>query len=61
MPVAATGTRVLSTQYQAMRDQPLPTEIDSLWQRLGVARRQDGVHYDNEAPQAAIRRALTRT
>ena len=56
----ATGTEVLSTQYRAMRDQPLPEEIDSLWRQLGVSRTPDGVRYDEQAPQAAIRRALTR-
>ncbi|MGI9330821.1 MAG: hypothetical protein ACR2QB_08920 [Gammaproteobacteria bacterium] len=55
----ATATRVLTTQYEQMRDQPLPTEVDSLWRRLGVARRGKQVQYNDDAPQAEIRRALT--
>jgi len=55
----ATDTRVLTTQYEQMRDQPLPTEVDSLWRRLGVARQGRQVLYNDDAPQAEIRRALT--
>jgi hypothetical protein len=56
----ATGVDVLNPQYERMRDQPLPAEIDSLWQRLGVARSGGRVIYDDQAPQAHIRQALTR-
>lgn len=55
----ATGVPVLTTQYQAMRDQPLPTEIGTLWARLGVAQHEGRIVYDETAPQADIRRAIT--
>jgi len=56
----ATGTGVLMSQYEQMRDQPLPTEVDSLWRRLGVSRQGKQVQYNDDAPQAKIRRALTK-
>lgn len=56
----ATGTRILTTQYEQMRDQPLPTEVDSLWRRLGVSQQGKQVQYDDSAPQAGIRLALTK-
>jgi hypothetical protein len=55
----ATGVDVLVTLYDEMRDQPLPTEINSLWTELGVAEREGTIHYDDDARQADIRRALT--
>lgn len=55
----ATGVNVLLELYDEMRAAPLPTEIDSLWANLGVARRAGKIIYDDDAPQAAIRRALT--
>jgi hypothetical protein len=42
-----------------MRAAPLPKEIDSLWASLGVARQAGNIIYDDDAPLAAIRRALT--
>ncbi|UCG71601.1 MAG: hypothetical protein JSV45_10050 [Chromatiales bacterium] len=55
----ATGVPVLTGQYAEMRATPLPTEIDSLWQQLGVAQREGRIEYDNAAHLADIRRALT--
>ncbi len=55
----ATGVPVLSKQYAEMRAKPLPTEVDSTWRSLGVAARDGNVIYDDNAPQADIRRALT--
>jgi hypothetical protein len=43
-----------------MRAAPLPEEIDSLWASLGVSRQAGEIVYDDDAPQADIRRALTR-
>ena len=55
----ATGVTVLLDLYDEMRDQPVPAEIDSLWAELGVAERDGIIVYDDAAPQAGIRRALT--
>lgn len=56
----ATGVPVLTEQYAEMRAKPLPTEVDSLWASLGVATRGGRVVYNDAAPQAHIRRALTK-
>jgi hypothetical protein len=56
----ATGVNVLLELYDEMRAAPLPEEIDSLWASLGVSRQAGEIVYDDDAPQADIRRALTR-
>jgi hypothetical protein len=55
----ATGVNVLLELYDEMRAAPLPKEIDSLWANLGVTRQAGKIIYDDDAPLAAIRRALT--
>ena len=35
------------------------TDLAALWKRLGVARKGEGVVFDDEAPLAAVRRAIT--
>lgn len=55
----ATGVDVLLELYDEMRAAPMPKEIDSLWANLGVARQAGKIIYDDNAPQADIRRALT--
>ncbi len=54
----ATGTKVLHELYERMRKRPEPTELASLWARLGVQRVGQGVVYDEAAPLAEVRRAL---
>jgi hypothetical protein len=56
---AATGTDVLARLYAAERDQPRLTDLDSLWTRLGVRVVGEGVEFDDRAPLAALRVALT--
>lgn len=56
----AVGVPVLAELYAAMKDRPSPVDLDSLWRGLGVrpgGRR--GVEFDESAPEAAIRRAIT--
>ena len=55
----ATGVNVLLELYDEMRAAPLPKEIDSLWADLGVAQQAGRIIYDDDAPLADIRRALT--
>jgi hypothetical protein len=57
----ATGTHVLVELYDAMRDKPEPVDLGQIWKELGVARNGDGVRFDDHAPQAAVREAITRT
>jgi hypothetical protein len=57
----ATGTTVLSELYRRLGDTPAPTgaELDGLWQALGVQSDGDSVQFDDSAPLAASRRAIT--
>ncbi len=55
----ATGTNVLIELYDEMRATPLSPDLAQLWQRLGVRLSRDGVEFDDTAPLAAIRRAIT--
>jgi hypothetical protein len=56
----ATGTQVLMTLYREMSDAPKPVDLELLWKELGVASIAGGnVHFNNEAADAAIRKAIT--
>ncbi len=56
---AATGTQVMTRLYHQMRDKPDAVDLGRLWARLGVVRTGEGVTFDDKAPDAAIRRAIT--
>ncbi|MFP5226459.1 MAG: hypothetical protein ACLGXA_02435 [Acidobacteriota bacterium] len=59
---AATGTHVLEDQYARMANAPVPVDLDGLWKKLGVIRTgEDEVRFDDSAPEAAIRKAITAT
>ena len=55
----ATGTTVLADLYAKMRDKPYAPDLDALWRQLGVSVAGDTVTFDDTAPLAAIRRAIT--
>lgn len=55
----ATGTTVLSDLYAKMKDAPAPVDLDSLWRELGVVAQGREVSFREDAPLAAIRRAIT--
>lgn len=57
---AASGVPVLMTLYDEMKDKPVPVDLPSLWRRLGVALRDRRVVYRDDAPLAAVRRAIMR-
>ena len=56
----AVGAPVLTELYGRMKDQPAPTDLEALWRRLGIERDGRTVRFDDEAPEAEIRRAITR-
>lgn len=56
---AATGTSVLKDLYSSMRAAPFDVDLDALWRKLGVKMAAGKVVYDESAPEAAIRRAIT--
>jgi predicted metalloprotease with PDZ domain len=55
----ATGTKVLVELYDEMRATPVTPDLAQLWQRLGVKLTREGAEFDDAAPLAAIRRAIT--
>jgi hypothetical protein len=54
----ATGTDVLQRLYKEMRDKPAPVDLEQLWQKLGLALKDDEVVVDDHAVDAAIRKAI---
>ncbi len=55
----ATGVPVLRELYERMKDKPESPDLAKLWRDLGVARRGARVEFDDKAPLAEIRRAIT--
>jgi len=55
----ATGTAVLAELYAGMKDQPVTPDLPQLWQDLGVDTAGRGVTLRDDAPLAAVRRAIT--
>jgi len=55
----ATGTTVLADLYRQMKATAVHTDLDDLWRRLGVQVKNGGVTFDDHAPLAEIRNAIT--
>ena len=55
----AVGVSVLEDLYAAWKDKPVAVDLDALWNKLGVALVDGKVVYDDKAPDAAIRKAIT--
>ncbi len=55
----ATGTNVLLDLYHAMRDKPTPVDLDQLWRKLGLDLKDRIVSFNDKAPEANIRQAIT--
>jgi len=55
----AVGVPVLEELYAAWKDEPVNVDLDALWKKLGVGLRDGKVIYDDQAPDAAIRKAIT--
>jgi len=56
----ATGAQVLASLYGRMKDSPYPVDLAKLWDRLGVRVASGGIEFDDTAPWAAFRVAMTR-
>ncbi|MDQ3115020.1 MAG: hypothetical protein M3Q86_00140 [Verrucomicrobiota bacterium] len=54
----ATGVPVLQELYAQMKDSPHPVDLDQLWKKLGIERRGSTVVLHDEAPLAAVRKAI---
>ena len=55
----ATGTHVLTELYDEMRAAPVSPDLAQLWGSLGVKLSRDSVEFDDTAPLASIRKAIT--
>jgi hypothetical protein len=55
----ATQTTVLTDLYRRWAHEPVMVELEALWRDLGVALEDGKVTFDEEAPLAGHRRALT--
>ncbi|HEV2213218.1 MAG TPA: hypothetical protein VGS99_07705 [Gammaproteobacteria bacterium] len=55
----AVGVTVLEDLYQQMKDKPVDVDLNALWKRLGVVYRDGQISFDDQAPEAAIRKAIT--
>lgn len=55
----AVGVTVLEDLYAGMKDKPVDPNLPALWKKLGVALVNGKVVYDDSAPDAAIRKAIT--
>jgi len=55
----ASGVTVLTDLYGKMKDQPMAVDLSTLWKQLGVESDGKTVRLNEDAPLAAIRRAIT--
>lgn len=55
----ATGTTVLADLYAKMRGKPYAPDLDALWRELGISVSEGRVMFDDSAPLAPIRHAIT--
>ena len=55
----ATGVPVLHDLYEQMKATPVTVDLDGLWRKLGVKQQNGHIVFDDSAPLAAVRRAIT--
>jgi hypothetical protein len=55
----AAGVNVLTKLHQEWGAKPMTPDLDALWRDLGLRLRDGGVAFDDAAPLAAIRAAIT--
>ena len=55
----ATATHVLTRMYAEWKDKPVTVDLPRLWAELGVRLGPSGVEFDEKAPLAKIREAIT--
>jgi hypothetical protein len=58
---AAVGTRTLEDLYAQMKDKTVTPDLMKLWQQLGIEPEGSGVRLSDDAPLAAVRRAIVRS
>jgi hypothetical protein len=55
----ATGGKVLTDLYNQMKAKPVQTDLNDLWRKLGIQVNNNAVTFDDTAPLANIRKAIT--
>lgn len=55
----ATGTTVMTDLYEALAEKPVTPDLADWFHRLGVIYENDEITFDDQAPLAHIRRAVT--
>ena len=55
----ATGTNARVELYDEMRATPVTPDLEALWRRLGVRLDANGMQFDDDAPLAEVRRAIS--
>jgi outer membrane biosynthesis protein TonB len=50
---------VLTELWKQMGDAPVKVDLDGWWKRLGIAKSSGRLVFDDSAPLAALRRAVT--
>jgi hypothetical protein len=55
----ATGTTVLRDLYRKMSNKPVEIDLDGLWKKLGVELKDGRIVFNDKAPEATIRQAIT--
>lgn len=55
----AVGASVMTELYEAWKDRPVSVDLPKLWQELGVVYANGAITFDDRAPRAAIRKAIT--
>jgi len=56
---AATGTDAIARIHALLGPKPFDPELDEVWRRLGVRKSGRNVMFDDNAPLASLRRAMT--
>jgi hypothetical protein len=51
--------KVLTRLYDQMKGSPIQVDLSTLWKRLGIKSQGRNVIFDEQAPLAAVRRAIT--
>jgi hypothetical protein len=55
----AVGVEVLMKLYQQMRDRPMQVDLNSLWKQLGIRVENGATQFNDDAPLANTREAIT--
>ena len=55
----AVGVEVLMKLYEQMRDRPMRVDLDALWKQLGIRVENGAAQFNDDAPLAKIREAIT--